>query len=287
MSGDTDSLYYFILFFSLFHILLNSFSLIVFLGFEFYRLFNYTFVKKLHSHQEKLLIICEILGDNDIFPIFWNLLIGILALISYKEYWIYTIQLFSVYFIFPTMFSVILSVKERYEQFLATGLLIVIVILAYSSISFIFFNELYYSSELGVNFCSSYLYCFLNMLNNGIRTEGLGDFSTIKSFKDVFYISHFIFGWIFFFTVIQILLNIINGIIVDTFQEIREKNNKKEYDRSNVCYICHLDRSTFEVGGVSFSVHGAHDHSLLNYLHYIIGLFLENENNLNAIDYST
>ena len=39
-----------------------------------------------------------------------------------------------------------------------------------------------------------------------------------------------------------IFMNIIFGIIIDTFAELRDKNTKREQDIENVCFICSLDR---------------------------------------------
>ena len=37
--------------------------------------------------------------------------------------------------------------------------------------------------------------------------------------------TEFFYSWIFYFLIILIILNIVSGIIVDTFQEIRENKN--------------------------------------------------------------
>ena len=79
------------------------------------------------------------------------------------------------------------------------------------------------------------------MLYNGIRRRSIGDFSNIKAHDDPFYWGYFIFGWIFFFSVMLILINVVNGIIVDTFQQLREEHNKKVDDNLNICYNCNLN----------------------------------------------
>jgi len=81
------------------------------------------------------------------------------------------------------------------------------------------------------------------------------------------------------------MLNIINGIIVDTFQALREQNNEKEDVRENVCYICSIKRAKFEVKGFNFSEHQELDHNILNYFHYIIKIQKTDEHDLNSMDY--
>jgi|LauGreDrversion4_2_1035121.scaffolds.fasta_scaffold244732_2 hypothetical protein len=122
------------------------------------------------------------------------------------------------------------------------------------------------------------------MLNNGLRAQTIGDFSNLKSIKDKYYFVHFIFQWLFFFVVILLLINIINGIIVDTFQELREENNKRLDDKENVCYICNLDRSAFEIAGINFLKHTREEHFLTNYIYYLLKIHLINEQELTSLE---
>ena len=147
------------------------------------------------------------------------------------------------------------------------------------------FKELYFSTELDENLCSSYLLCFLNMLNYGIRSGTIGDFSYIKALDDPFYWSYFLFGWIFFFTVMLIMINVVNGIIVDTFQQLREDHNKKVNDNLNICYICNLHRCKFEIEGQKFESHTDNEHSLTSYLHYLLKINLVDPQDLNSLDF--
>jgi len=51
-----------------------------------------------------------------------------------------------------------------------------------------------------------------------------------------------IFDLSFFIIVIIIGLNIIFGIIVDTFSQLRDEKNFIEEDNKRVCFICSLQR---------------------------------------------
>jgi hypothetical protein len=65
------------------------------------------------------------------------------------------------------------------------------------------------------------------------------------------YFFKIIFDLTFFLIVIVILLNIIFGIIIDTFAELRDKKHSMEEDMKNICFICNINRQT-----VSFSIEG-------------------------------
>jgi hypothetical protein len=272
---------------NLLHLIMIFIFLINFLSFEIYKLREYTYVREgLEKFNWGMMWdYWKLLTHDDCFPLLWNFIFGFIAVLSENNRWMYSLQLFSVFAIFPTMAIVIGAVKIRYKQFLSTALLIVIIILFYSSISFYMFRDLYFSLDLQENVCHSYLSCFLNMLNYGIRSGSIGDFSSIKAHDDPFYWSYFIFGWIFFFTVMLIMVNVVNGIIVDTFQQLREDQNKKVDDRLNICYSCNLNRSIFEISGKKFELHTLKDHSLTNYLHFLLKIHLIDEQDLNSLDF--
>ncbi len=63
-------------------------------------------------------------------------------------------------------------------------------------------------------------------------------FLEMKSITEPGYFTEFGIEWMFYFSIILIMLNIVNGIIVDTFQEQREKTNNRNDSKKNICYIC-------------------------------------------------
>jgi len=71
----------------------------------------------------------------------------------------------------------------------------------------------------------------------------------------------------FFFIVIVILLNIIFGIIIDTFGELRNKTDSINEDIKNTCFICGVDRQEFDRHStVGFDCHISKEHYIWNYL---------------------
>jgi len=167
------------------------------------------------------------------------------------------------------MMVVIRTMKERGIQFLSTGVLLIIFILFFSGIAFFNLRPLNLNDDATENLCQTYFTCFLSSFNAGMRTSIS---SKILLFNDSYYWPIFAYEWLFFFFVNLILLNIVNGIIVDAFQDFREENTENINELANVCYVCRLDRSAFEIKGFSFELHILEDHNLLNYMKYLIGL---------------
>jgi hypothetical protein len=181
-----------------------------------------------------------------------------------------------MYFLIKTMYTFIYSVQIRYNQFLAAGFLILIVSLFFAMIKYKWFT--------GPDECITYSECFLDMLNSGIR-GGSGMGFGIKKLGQEGYLIEFFLEWILFFVVMLVLLNIISGVIVDTFQELREKSVEENETKLNICYICSLHRTLFEKRGIDFEYHKDHEHNIMNYFSYIYKIEMTDESDLNSLDY--
>ena len=81
------------------------------------------------------------------------------------------------------------------------------------------------------------------------------------------------------------MLNAINGIIVDTFQSLREENNNKTLYFNEYCYICNLTRSKFETNGIVYKDHLKSEHNVIAYLQYIYLLKKKNIEDMKLQEY--
>jgi len=72
---------------------------------------------------------------------------------------------------------------------------------------------------------------------------GIGDGLGQVPIEEDKYIVRVIYDLAFFVIVIIILLNIVFGIIIDTFADLREKKKEKERLLNSVCFIWGIDRS--------------------------------------------
>ena len=124
-------------------------------------------------------------------------------------------------------------------------------------------------------------------INNGLRDHGgVGDQLVKKSFyrKNNEYFGRFFFDILYFILLIIVLLNIIFGIIINTFRELRIKSQKKIFDLYNICFICGVEKDTIEKNSENFEIHTNEKHNLWNYTYYIIGLMFCNIQDLNSIN---
>ncbi|XP_035209634.1 inositol 1,4,5-trisphosphate receptor type 1-like isoform X3 [Stegodyphus dumicola] len=119
--------------------------------------------------------------------------------------------------------------------------------------------------------CDSLLMCIVTTLNQGLRNGGgIGDVLRAPSSKESLFVARVIYDLLFFFVVIIIVLNLIFGVIIDTFADLRSEKQQKEEILKNTCFICGLDRASFDNKTVSFEEHIRCEHNMWHYLYFIV-----------------
>ncbi|XP_055933546.1 inositol 1,4,5-trisphosphate receptor-like isoform X7 [Argiope bruennichi] len=119
--------------------------------------------------------------------------------------------------------------------------------------------------------CDSLLMCIVTTLNQGLRNGGgIGDVLRPPSAKEPLFVARVIYDLLFFFVVIIIVLNLIFGVIIDTFADLRSEKQQKEEILKNTCFICGLDRASFDNKTVSFEEHIRCEHNMWHYLYFIV-----------------
>ena len=124
--------------------------------------------------------------------------------------------------------------------------------------------------------------CLFDTINRGLQNGGIGTYlhevEPLPGMNGNFTSDWYQRGAIdlsFFIIVIVVLMNIIFGIIIDTFSSLRSQRLEREDDIANVCLICSNKRATFErltadQGG--WTAHLARDHDPWSYMAYYIHL---------------
>ncbi|XP_059613160.1 inositol 1,4,5-trisphosphate receptor [Phlebotomus argentipes] len=119
--------------------------------------------------------------------------------------------------------------------------------------------------------CDSLIMCIVTTLNQGLRNGGgIGDILRAPSSQEALFVARVIYDLLFFFIVIIIVLNLIFGVIIDTFADLRSEKQQKELILKNTCFICGLNRSAFDNKTVSFEEHIKCEHNMWHYLYFIV-----------------
>ncbi|XP_022655647.1 inositol 1,4,5-trisphosphate receptor type 1-like isoform X5 [Varroa destructor] len=119
--------------------------------------------------------------------------------------------------------------------------------------------------------CDTLFMCIVTTLNHGLRNGGgIGDVLRPPSSQEPLYFFRVVYDLMFYFIVIVIVLNLIFGVIIDTFADLRSEKQQKEETLKNTCFICGLERAAFDNKSVSFEEHIRGEHNLWQYLYYIV-----------------
>ena len=87
------------------------------------------------------------------------------------------------------------------------------------------------------------------MMDKGLRFGGgIGDVTEPIHFnhQGEIYLVKLFHDFNFHIVVNIIMLNVLFGIIIDTFAMLRDDKQQKELDIANVCFICNIERLSFD-----------------------------------------
>ncbi|GAM26988.1 hypothetical protein SAMD00019534_101630, partial [Acytostelium subglobosum LB1] len=155
-----------------------------------------------------------------------------------------------------------------------------------SIFSYAFFSQYYYNYNTDTFFCTTLYQCFLGNVFYGVPTSG----QLVQFVKFQFdnpntnagtglLLAWTVFCVIFYVVTTIFLLNVILGIIVDTFGQIRDQRSITEEYKANYCFICSIDRETFQKKGIDFNKHVEDDHNKWYYLYFFAYLKERMHNN--------
>uniref|UniRef100_A0A7N8X7Y2 Inositol 1,4,5-trisphosphate receptor n=1 Tax=Mastacembelus armatus TaxID=205130 RepID=A0A7N8X7Y2_9TELE len=215
----------------------------------------------------------------------------------------YSLLLFDLVYREETLLNVIKSVTRNGRSIVLTAVLALILVYLFSIVGYIFFKDDFIlavdripNKTLGtlkykcVSFllmvthtlgsvviedkertCDSLLMCIVTVLSHGLRSGGgVGDVLRKPSKEEPLFAARVIYDLLFFFMVIIIVLNLIFGVIIDTFADLRSEKQKKEEILKTTCFICGLERDKFDNKTVTFEEHIKVEHNMWHYLFFIV-----------------
>ena len=165
--------------------------------------------------------------------------------IAYKPY-IFFFHLFDVLVRYPVLLSVIKSVWNPRKQIGYTGLLFILLMYVFTLLAYVIFKDVY-----GEGFCDSVFICWVTAIDSSFKEDGaLGGFTApayeAKPGNDSYILMKFFFDNLYFIVIMVIMINILAGIIIDTFGTLRQELDNYIDDLKNVCYICGFNSEFIE-----------------------------------------
>ena len=172
----------------------------------------------------KIEIICKTVFNENIVRVFLlHIICCLLGLTLSRGF--YAIEILSIVNLFGTFKYLAKSISLHWHQLLFTLFMVLIFIYIYSV-----FSNLYFGNQVSDDVCVSLIHCYFAILNtgftNGMGIGGMLDPEKMSSGNYGRYFGYLFIDLMFFISVNCISLNLVFGIIVDTFGELRELNEK-------------------------------------------------------------
>lgn len=232
------------------------------------------------------LCVFDAVRDNSVLYLIGYFLCSVLG--YFKNEFFFAYHLGDVVIRNETVKSVLRAVVHNGKQLMMTSLLCSVIVYVYSILGFWAFRDMYVLETAGGgvdHMCDNVLDCFLFTLNNGLRSGGgIGDVLENATSYSASYMNRLIFDLTFFVIVVVILLNVIFGIIIDTFADLRSISQAKIEDMKTMCYICNMPRHTLDRLGDGFDNHVAHDHNMWAYVNYLVHIRLKEKTELTGLE---
>uniref|UniRef100_A0A4W3IX07 Inositol 1,4,5-trisphosphate receptor n=1 Tax=Callorhinchus milii TaxID=7868 RepID=A0A4W3IX07_CALMI len=220
-------------------------------------------------------------------------MVSVMGLFAHEFF--YSLLLFDLVYREETLLNVIKSVTRNGRSIILTAVLALILVYLFSIVGFLFFKDDFilalereqaaglvncgvncasFVSESGADSehtCETLLMCIITVLSHGLRSGGgVGDVLRKPSKEEPLFAARVIYDLLFFFMVIIIVLNLIFGVIIDTFADLRSEKQKKEEVLKTTCFICGLERDKFDNKTVTFEEHIKEEHNMWHYLCFIV-----------------
>lgn len=162
------------------------------------------------------------------------------------------------------------STTKRSNMLFQTLLLTIFVVYTYSSLTANFYSDLF-SEDFGrIDVCQSLASCFVYSLNFGLRNGGgIGDSMKPIEFNDSNFGLKVLFDLSYFIIINTIILNIVFGIIVDTFGDMRDEQFRRAEVVENTCLICLNTKKDIQESKTEFEDHITYEHNIWNYVYFL------------------
>ena len=259
--------------------------------------FSYMEINKIHKKEDLSLLnkinIClfySLIGRDYVSSLLYMFVISLIGAGMKRGEIVYAFNLLAILDLNQTLKGIARSLVVRGPELGASFLLLIFLVYFYTNLGFFFLNDNFAAdieNDIPDNYCLSLSFCFLTNFDAGIRARGgAGDQMVRISFErnTPGYIVRLFYDVTYFLICIIIMIDLVFGIILGTFSEMREEERKHDNDKINHCFLCHVTREVIEKKREDFQVHRNKKHYLWNYVEYMIFLKFANYHELNALN---
>jgi len=184
----------------------------------------------------------------------------------------------------PSIRNVLKAVTTNGRAIILTLFLVLVLAYIYAMIGFVAFSDLY-GETLGTD-CSEVYYCLLSTISVSIwGGSGVAGATSTLAVTDSDFLSNYVYTMTFYIFIILIVLNVVLGIILDTFGQLREERNSVEEDMTSKCFVCIIEAEKFQRDALGFDNHIRNEHNMWHYLYFYVYLKLKPVSEYTASEY--
>ena len=205
----------------------------------------------------------------------WSVFYHIAGIINYLNPLLTTIMILDLFRKYPILENIIKAVWRPKTQLFYC--IVLLILLSYYTGIVAYFS--FYADFTPL--CGSLINCVLFVFDNTYKNPA-GFLSSSFLVKQTYLdgwnnYRRVIFDFIYTFLVIIILGEIINGVIIDTFNQLRIEQEKSVDDKQNICFVCGQEKKRLNRHKGGYLRHLKLSHNMWNYIYYISGLLLKDK----------
>ena len=125
----------------------------------------------------------------------------------------------------------------EWVKFIFTAVLGGVIVYIYTVIAYSMFRDdmiLDNYPDEDIPMCTDLLVCFLNTFNEGLRGGDIGAIIDPSAPADGSFMFKLLYELTYYVIMITVMLNLIFGIIIDTFAQLRESNAATQHHMDNI-----------------------------------------------------
>eukprot|EP01063_Lacrimia_lanifica_P001878 TRINITY_DN1097_c0_g2_i1.p1 TRINITY_DN1097_c0_g2~~TRINITY_DN1097_c0_g2_i1.p1 ORF type:complete len:3588 (+),score=1056.47 TRINITY_DN1097_c0_g2_i1:122-10885(+) len=163
------------------------------------------------------------------------------------------------------------AVTRNGHSLLLTAMLGVILMYLFAVVGFVMFRDKFADPSMdGQTPCTTMFRCLVFTVTKGVPAGGgIGELMQPSRWGSELHGVRLLYDMLFYVLITVIFMNIVFGIIVDTFGELRQKREAREQEMRTRCFICNVESSDFDKRADGFENHIVRDHNMWNYMFFV------------------
>ncbi|CAD8173112.1 unnamed protein product [Paramecium octaurelia] len=235
-----------------------------------------------HNPIKQLILVIFFDFDN-----FYNICIFGLTVYAFFNPYIYAVLLLDIIKRSEDLQNIIRSITSNGRNLAIFSFLGLIGLLIYAIIAFSNFDSMF-DDESGV-YGQTFNLAVTSTINFGLRNGGgLGE--SLTKYPDAYdyptlYWGRYFFDFTFFIIFNILFIQIIFGIILDTFGELRDERQALVKEIEGKCFICSQEKNDIDTKGTKgWHYHIYLEHNVYHMLYYIIYIKSKDANDCNSLE---